>query len=241
MKTLQLRILSVFIIVLIFSTTVLSNELVSLTTSISGGIEGSEDSFTPCFSFKGDEALFSTKVVTAADEAVTFVLASDFDDVNFVTFINKLTDENDDFLRVGHQIGKIKANVSNLESNWFNGELLNKNNISYITLTYSNIKFNSNGDDWTDFSYDLTLSIFGNDEVNLNPDYTSNEAFKQIKGFNTKKEQQNAKDSMIEKVTHQFYSNAQVSDCNKENVKAVKASTMKVMYLSPRNTAKVED
>ena len=56
-----------------FTTSANATKIATFTTSISGGIASSEYNFTPYICFKGDTPLFSTKVITADDEGVTFV------------------------------------------------------------------------------------------------------------------------------------------------------------------------
>jgi hypothetical protein len=149
---------------LLVSLNVNAAKTASLFTKVEGIVAGTETSFTPFISFKGDATLFGSKSITAADETVTFIVASDFDDVNYMNFIAKLTDGNDDLLSVGHKIGKIKTTVSNSESNWFNGATLEGKNIAHLTLVFSNIKFETNEDGQTAFSYELTLNIFQTEE-----------------------------------------------------------------------------
>lgn len=166
MKTFTLKNFTAFFSVtlaLLVSLNVNATKTASLFTKVEGVVAGTETSFTPFISFKGDAALFGSKSITAADETVTFIVASDFDDINYMNFIAKLTDGNDDLLSVGHKIGKIKTAVSNSESNWFNGVLLEAKNIAHLTLVFSNIKFEMNAAGQTEFSYELTLNIFETD------------------------------------------------------------------------------
>lgn len=149
-----------FAFALLVSFNVNAAKTATLFTKVEGVVAGTETSFTPFISFKGDAALFGSKSITAKDETVTFIVASDFDDVNYMNFITKLTDANDDLLSVGHKIGKIKTAVSNAESNWFNGDILEGKNIAHLTLVFSNIKFEMNDQGQTEFSYELTLNIF---------------------------------------------------------------------------------
>ncbi|NJN77728.1 MAG: hypothetical protein HC803_04855 [Saprospiraceae bacterium] len=135
-----------------FSNYVTAAKIATFTTSISGGIASNEYHFTPYISFKGDVPLFSTKEITKADEGITFVIASDLDDVNYATFINKLTDDKDEMLCIGHKIGKIKSDISNNESNWFSNLNISKDEVAFITLTYSNLSFEpslDNPNEWT--------------------------------------------------------------------------------------------
>ncbi len=166
MKTFTLKNLTALLSItfaLFVSSNVNAAKTASLFTKVEGIVAGTETSFTPFISFKGDAALFGSKSITAADETVTFIVASDFDDENYMNFIAKLTDANDDLLSVGHKIGKIKTAVSNAESNWFNGEILEGQDVAHLTLVFSNIKFDKNDEGQTVFSYELTLNIFQND------------------------------------------------------------------------------
>lgn len=149
-----------FAFALLISFNLSATKTASLFTKVEGVVAGTETSFTPFISFKGDAALFGSKSITAADETLTFIVASDFDDLNYLNFITKLTDANDELLSVGHKIGKIKTAVSNSESNWFNGATLEGKNIAHLTLVFSNIKFEMNENGQTEFSYELTLNIF---------------------------------------------------------------------------------
>lgn len=159
-----------FITVLLFSfaNQTFANKVATFTTFIKGGIASSEYNFTPYLAFKGDAPLFSTRVITTADEGITFLIASDFDDANYTMFINKLTNNEDEELSIGHKIGKIKTDVSNKESNWFTGLNLYKDKIAYITLTYTNLKFEASKEspnEWTNFSYELTVSVFNDNDL----------------------------------------------------------------------------
>lgn len=250
----QLHFLSVIAVILVCSTAAFGNKVATLTTSITGGIEGTEESFTPYIAFKGDEALFSTKVVTTADDGVTFILASDFDDINFATFIEKLTDDNDDNLSIGHKIGKIKSNISNLESNWFDGLTFEGKNVSFITLTYSNIRFEGGDNEWTDFSYDLTLNVFGDNDIDgidfVNHDndidgidfaYIDYKALEQMEGLTMTKGGTTTNELSIEKTDDGLFIISGVSKENKEDTDEIRKIAVKIMYISTAGAAKGTD
>jgi hypothetical protein len=163
-----LRSAAIIFLVLIFANQTFAAKVATFTTHINGGIASNEYHFTPYIAFKGDAPLFSTRMITTADEGVTFVISSDFDDVNYTNFINKLTNSEDEMLSIGHKIGQIKTEVSNNESNWFKDLKIKKDEITFITLTYKNLKFEpstTNKDEWTNFSYELTVSIFSDDDM----------------------------------------------------------------------------
>lgn len=136
----------------------------SLTTTIEGGIAGDQHSIKPYIAFKGDVPIFANHTITALDEGTTFTIASDQDDSNFSKFIKKLTNHSDDVLKVGHKIGVIKSDLGSLESVWFNNTTgFRGKKITHITLTYEAIDFSSSAtlDNWTDFTYRITLTVFG--------------------------------------------------------------------------------
>lgn len=250
----QQKLLFVLAVILVCSSAAFGSKVATLTTSITGGIQGEEESFTPYISFKGDEALFSTKVVTSADEGVTFILASDFDDINFATFINKLIDEKDDNLSIGHKIGEIKSDVSNLESEWFGGLTFAGKNVSFLTLTYSNIKFEGKDGEWTDFSYDLTLSVFDdndidgldlanhdNDEDGIDFAYVDYESLEQMEGLTMTKGGTTTNGLSIEKTDEGLFIIAEASKENKEDSEEIRKIAVKIMYISTAGAAKGTD
>ncbi|MFT6938489.1 MAG: hypothetical protein ACJA1N_002796 [Saprospiraceae bacterium] len=164
---------SIIILLLNFVISANATKIGTFTTSINGGIASSEYNFTPYICFKGDTPLFSNRVITAADEGITFIIASDLDDVNYAAFIDKLTNDTDEMLTIGHKIGKVKSDISNKESNWFNNSNGSKDKITFITIRYTNLKFEPSLDTpnkWTNFSYQLTLSIFNDDNSAFSDD-----------------------------------------------------------------------
>jgi hypothetical protein len=249
MKTIKQNLFSAtFIMVLLFnfSNQIFANKIATFMTSIKGGIASDEYNFTPYIAFKGDTPLFSTRVVTTADEGVTFVIASDFDDGNYTTFINKLTNTEDEMLSIGHKIGKIKTDVSNRESNWFEGLNVNKDEITYITLTYTNLKFETSAtNEWTIFSYELTVSIFnGNDLdgisfININIDNDTDgiglasidyETAELLEGdFASKGDTEETGKIMVKKVQEGIFIVVREDDKNDESKKSVQ-----IMFLSSK-------
>lgn len=250
----QLNFFSVLAVILVCSTAAFGSKVATLTTSITGGIEGTEKSFTPYVAFKGEEALFSTKVVTTADEGVNFILASDFDDINFATFIEKLTDDKDENLSIGHKIGKIKSDVSNLESKWFDGLTFEGKNVSFITLTYSNIKFEEKDGEWTDFSYDLTLSVFDDNDIDgldladhdndidgIDFAYIDYESLEQMEGLTMTKGGETTSGLSIEKTADGLFIISGASKEKKEDSEEIRKIAVKIMYISTAGAAKSTD
>lgn len=245
--------LSILVVVLIFgiSNTAFGSKVATLTTSISGSIESAEKGFTPYIAFKGDEPLFSTKNVTATDEDVTFILASDFDDINFATFVSKLVDGQDDLLNIGHKIGEATSEVSSLESAWFDGLTFSEKNVSAITLTYSNIKIETNTNDpsKTSFSYELTLNIFDdndedgldfansdNDEDGIDFAYIDYETLEELEGTTMSKDGVTESGLKIKKATDGTFIISGATKEKNPDTEEVKKVAVKIMYLSTKST-----
>ncbi len=243
------------------ATTAFAAKVATLTTSINGGIRNTEQSFIPFIAFKGDTPLFSTKKVTIADEGVTFILASDFDDINYAKFIEKLTDNTDDFLTIGHKIGEIKSEVSSIESTWFDGLTFSGKKIGFITLTYSNLKFEvskDNPNEWTTFSYELTLNIFDDndtdgvahnrdndtDGVAVNEDDAIDFAFidygtlEQMEGTTMTKGGTTTNGLKIQKTTDGMFIVSPATKETKADSEEIKKMAIKIMYLSTSGAAK---
>jgi hypothetical protein len=224
-----------------FSTQSFAGKIATFTTSIEGNIANNEYNFTPYLAFEGDAPLYSTKLVTAADEGITFLIASDFDDVNYTTFINKLTNNEDEMLSIGHKIGKVKTDVSKKESDWFKGLNIDTKKITYISLTYTNLKFEASATDeneWTNFSYELVVSIFNDNDidgihfvdVNIDNDtdgigfaFIDYEAAEQLEGtFTAKGERAETGKIIIKKVEEGIFIVVREDNENESNSKSVK-------------------
>lgn len=227
-----------------------AEKVATFTTSINGGIASNEYNFTPYIAFKGDAPLFSTRIVTTADEGVTFIISSDFDDVNYTNFINKLTNSEDEMLSIGHKIGKAKTEVSNKESNWFKGLNIKKDEVTFITLTYKNLKFEpskTNENEWTNFSYELTVTIFSDDDldgvaldINIDDDtdgigfaFVDYETAAQLEGGFTAKggsgDVTEMDKIMVKKVQDGVFIVVRTDDVNEDNKKSVQ-----IMFVSSK-------
>lgn len=249
-------ILSTLVVLLCgFSNTAFGSKLASLTASVSGGIASTEQSFTPYIVFKGDEPLLSTKNVTASDEDVTFILASDFDDINFAAFVEKLIDGEDELLSIGHKIGDIKSEISSLESVWFDGLTFSGKKVSAITLTYSNLKIEvdtENPNKWTNFSYELTLNIFDdndedgidllanddNDEDGIDFAYVDYETLEQLEGTTMSKDGSTKGGLKVEKSEDGMFIISGATKETETDTEEVKKVAIKIMYLSTAGAAK---
>ena len=151
----------------------------TITSTTEGGVVGQINSITPQISLyaKGTDLakqtlVFDQTTVSTTNEALTFTLNSNTDDANFELFTSLLTQKNDPILRIGHKANKMKSYIGRSVSDWVESNALENQTIKYITLTYSKVEFQSpgrnltNDGNWTDFAYDVTLSFYGNEQIN---------------------------------------------------------------------------
>lgn len=143
----------------------------TFTTSVEGGIKGEATALTPNFemySLYGDNDLntvvFNENTVTGE---TTITITNVDGNENFTNFINLMTTSSDYLLRVGHTINGVKSRNASTIAGWFGentdfvGETINQ-----ITITYSNVNFETT-DNWTTFSYDMTMDVYTNSDVEV--------------------------------------------------------------------------
>ena len=155
----------------IFTLTAQAQLIGSFTTSIEGGVKGAGSEFTPqieLYSLNGDNDI---KTLIFAEENVsneaTLTISKEDGNVNFQNFINTLSSSSSHLLRVGHKINGVKSRNASSIAGWFgdNADFLDQD-ISYITVSYKKVNINA-GDNWTTFSYELTLEVHGTQSDNL--------------------------------------------------------------------------
>jgi hypothetical protein len=155
----------------IFALTAQAQLMGSFTTSIEGGVKGTANEFTPqieLYSLSGNNDLntliFNEENV--ADEA-TITISTEDENVNFENFTNILTASSDVLLRVGHKINGVKSRNASSITGWFgdNADFVGED-ISFITVSYTKVAINT-VDNWTSFSYELTVEIHGNQSQDL--------------------------------------------------------------------------
>lgn len=168
-------------LVILISTTTLNAQLLgTISTSTQGGVIGQINSLAPQISLyeKGTDLATQTLVfdyatVTNTNDALTYTIEADLDDANFSAFVEGLTSDADPILRIGHKTNKMKSYIGRQVSEWLEGETLAGEKIAYITLTYSKVYFQSpgrnltNDGNWTDFAYEVTLSFYGNNTLEV--------------------------------------------------------------------------
>jgi hypothetical protein len=145
-----------------------------LTTSVEGGVKGATNTFSPIIELYALNAantnntlLFDAFTVNGTEE-VTFTITNNNDDAEFEAFANTLATSSAHLLRVGHDINGVKSKSASSLTGWFGDDVdFVGNNIERITVIYTNIQFNTENN-WTTFSYDLEVKVFGNQEVIAN-------------------------------------------------------------------------
>lgn len=170
MKNLVLIVIALFA----FSTTN-AQLLGSLTTKAQGGVKGKTQVLIPQIGFceKGEDLneetmIFQDVVVTLSKSAMTYKINAKDD--NFDNFVALLTSDEASILKVGYKINRIKNHVGMTTNEWFEADFTNKE-IGYIELIIDDVDFatpgtNKTGDDnWTDFFYEITINIYGTDEL----------------------------------------------------------------------------
>ena len=70
-------------------------------------------------------------------------------------------------LRVGHKINGVKSRNASSIAGWFGDDVdFAGQDISFITVSYKKVNIEA-VDNWTTFSYELTVEVHGNQSKNL--------------------------------------------------------------------------
>lgn len=146
----------------------------TLTTSVEGGVKGTTNTFSPMVELYALNAVNTNNTLlfdaftVKGTEAVTFTVTNSNDDAEFESFANTLSTSASHLLRIGHNINGVKSQSASSLTGWFGGDVdfIGKN-IERITITYTNIQFNTENN-WTTFSYDLEVKVFGSQDVTAN-------------------------------------------------------------------------
>ena len=127
--------------------------------------------FTPqidLYSLSGSNELktliFNTENVS---NETSLTISNEDGDVNFNNFINVLSASSDQLLRVGHKINGVKSRNASSITGWFgdNADFIGED-ISFITVSYKKVSIET-VDNWTNFSYELTVEIHGSQSNNV--------------------------------------------------------------------------
>jgi hypothetical protein len=149
----------------IFALTAQAQLIGSFTTNVEGGVKGEGNEFTPQIELYSLSGKNDVKTLIFDNENIsteTSVTISNEDgNDNFNNFINLLTASSDQLLRVGHKINGVKSRNASSITGWFgeNADFVGED-ISFITVSYAKVAINSI-DNWTTFSYELTVQIHG--------------------------------------------------------------------------------
>lgn len=141
----------------------------TFTTSVEGGVKGTATEITPTIELYNfitkntNNTLLFENTTVAAEQEVTFSIASNEADAAFSNFANILSTSQNHLLRVGHTINGVKSSNAASVTGWFGDDVnfLGKN-ITEITITLKNVKFQTT-DNWTNFSYEMSVTISGTD------------------------------------------------------------------------------
>ena len=112
--------------------------------------------------------IFQNVVVTLAKSTMTYTINTG--DTNFDSFVAQLTSEEAPILKVGYKINRIKNHVGMTATEWFETDFTDKK-IDRIELIIDEVDFATPGtnktgnDNWTDFFYEITINIYGTDEL----------------------------------------------------------------------------
>ena len=158
-------------ILAIFTLTAQAQLIGTFTTSIEGGVKGEGSEFTPQIELYALDGNNEMKTLIFNNENIsnetTLTISSEDGNANFQNFINTLSTSSSHLLRVGHKINGVKSRNASSIAGWFgdNVDFLDQD-ISFITVSYKKVNINS-VDNWTTFSYELTLEVHGNQSENL--------------------------------------------------------------------------
>ncbi|MGB0985284.1 MAG: hypothetical protein ACPG19_14630 [Saprospiraceae bacterium] len=158
-----LNALPIILICILISKSSSADEVIKIKSTLAGGISGIENSIQPNIEFESSYAIFKHLKVTKADIGKEFTISSNQDDPNFKKFSERLTDGDDEVMKVGHVIGYVKGNLGNYETTWFDKKDLYQKYVSKITIQYSSIEFGEpyfkENDYWTDFQYEVLITF----------------------------------------------------------------------------------
>ncbi len=164
----------VIIIIALFAFTSTSNAqlLTSLSTKTEGGIIGNVTSIIPQIAFHeantelmNQTMLFADATITNNDNEMILTIDADNGGINFQNFCATLTSNANATLKVGHKINKVKNHVGRSVQEWFANADLTNEEISKVELVLTKVNLDNSTDNWTNFSYEITLNIYGADST----------------------------------------------------------------------------
>lgn len=159
-----------------FTTSMNAQLLASLSTKTQGGVMGKVNTIVPQIGFHEADTdlmtqtmLFNDALVTSNGESIVFHIDAKNGGINFQNFCSVLTTNKYATLRVGHKINKVKSHIGRSLEEWFETIDFTNEEIGNIDLVITKVNFNTPGanrrkdGNWTDFTYEVTLNIYGTD------------------------------------------------------------------------------
>ena len=159
------------IIILVAAINVNAQIIGSFTTTVEAGVIGEVNTLTPNVAIYGNEenTMLFDEVIITKEGTTTYTISNNEDDINFNAFVRNLVSmTEDDLIKVGHKVNGIKTSLSSDVKGWFGKKIdFNNYNITMVKISYSEINFEKNeknsskNKSWTDFSYNVNISIYG--------------------------------------------------------------------------------
>jgi hypothetical protein len=108
--------------------------------------------------------------VSEKNESETYSIDLKSGNENYDNFIELLTAESNAVLKIGHTVNRINNHIGQSVEDWFDTTLVGKE-IGKIELVITKVDFATPGTDrlsdgnWTDFFYEITINVYGKDEL----------------------------------------------------------------------------
>lgn len=148
----------------------------TFTTNVEGGVRGTVETITPVLEFYLPKSLRNAatsqvntrllediKIEAGKDMVVT--VSNNGDDAEFENFVNVLTTSSVHLLNVGQEVNGIKSKNASSLVGWFGDDTnFTERNITNIVISIKSISFVSTNEGWTDFKYEMSVTLYGSDE-----------------------------------------------------------------------------
>ena len=164
MKNLAIIIIALFA----FTNTSNAQLLTSLSTKTEGGTIGNVTSIIPQIAFyeantdlMNQTMLFADAIITSNKNQTVLTVDADNGGMNFQNFCTLLTSDENAMLKVGHKVNKVKNHIGRTVQDWFENIDLSNEEISKVELVITKVNFDNATENWTNFSYEITLNIYG--------------------------------------------------------------------------------
>ncbi len=169
--------LAIIIITLFTFNTTQAQLLASLTSQTQGGVMGKVKTLKPQIGFyetgtalMSETMIFENAEISMDNKTMTYSMTATNGDENFKKFVTNLTSGDDIILKIGHKINGINNHVGKTVTEWFEVDLEGKE-IGKIEFIVNKVDFaipganRTNDGNWTDFLYEITINIYGKNEL----------------------------------------------------------------------------